>query len=119
MSPVARSGTWFLPLDGRMTMTFRVEERDGAVRFAVRAQPRASRSEVVGEHGGALRVRLAAPPVEGEANDELVRCLAKWLGVPRRAVRLVAGETGRNKVVEVEGIDADVVTDALAGRRRR
>jgi len=96
--------------------TFRVDERDDSVRFTVRAQPRASRSEVVGEYGEALRVRLAAPPVDGEANAELVKCLAKWLGVPRRAVRLVAGETGRNKVVEVEGIDAATVLSALDGQ---
>jgi uncharacterized protein (TIGR00251 family) len=96
-------------------MTLRVEERDGAVRFAVRAQPRASRSEVVGEHGGALRVRLAAPPVEGEANAELVKCLAKWLGVPRRTIRLVAGETGRNKVVEVAGVEPELIFRTLAG----
>jgi uncharacterized protein (TIGR00251 family) len=95
-------------------MTLRVDERKGAVRFAVRAQPRASRSEVVGEHGDALRVRLAAPPVEGEASDELVRCLAKWLDVPRGAVRLVAGATGRNKVVEVDGVDAAAIHRALA-----
>jgi uncharacterized protein (TIGR00251 family) len=95
-------------------MTLRVDEREGAVRFAVRAQPRASRSEVVGEHGDALRVRLAAPPVEGEANDELVRCLAKWVDVPRGAVRLVAGATGRNKVVEVDGVDAAAIHRALA-----
>lgn len=93
--------------------TLRVEEREGAVRFAVRAQPRASRSEVVGEHGGALRVRLAAPPVEGEANTELVRCLAKWLDLPRSSIRLVAGATGRNKIVEVEGIDAATIHRAL------
>lgn len=70
----------------------------------------------MGEYGEALRVRLAAPPVDGEANAELVKCLAKWLGVPRRAVRLVAGETGRNKVVEVEGIDAATVLSALDGQ---
>lgn len=93
----------------------RIEERDDGVRFAVRAQPRASRSEVVGVHGDALRVRLAAPPVDGEANDELVRCLARWLGVPRRAVNLVAGATGRNKVVEIEGVTAAEVERALEG----
>jgi uncharacterized protein (TIGR00251 family) len=70
---------------------------------------------VVGEHGGALRVRLAAPPVEGEANDALVRCLSKWLGVPRSAVHLVAGAKGRNKVVEVDGVGPDAILSRLAG----
>ena len=79
------------------------------MRLSVRAQPRASRSELAGEHDGALKVRLAAPPVEGEANRELERFLAKLLGVGRSRVRVVAGETGRNKVVEVEGLTiADV-----------
>ncbi len=79
------------------------------MRLSVRAQPRASRSELAGEHDGALKVRLAAPPVEGEANRELVRFLAKLLDVARSRVAVVAGETGRNKVVEVEGLTpADV-----------
>ncbi|HEY8470627.1 MAG TPA: DUF167 domain-containing protein [Longimicrobiales bacterium] len=94
-------------------MNLRIEERGGAVRIPVRAQPRASRSEIAGEHDGALRVRLAAPPVEGAANDELVRLLARVLGVPRSAVRIVAGERGRTKIVEVEGVDAAAALRAL------
>ncbi|HET7457259.1 MAG TPA: DUF167 domain-containing protein [Gemmatimonadaceae bacterium] len=74
----------------------------GVVRFDVRVQPRASRTEVGGAHGGALRVRLSAPPVDGAANDALVDALAESLGVPRRAVRIVAGATSRAKVVEVD-----------------
>lgn len=90
-----------------------LEERDGAVRLKIRAQPRASRTELAGEYAGALRVRLAAPPVEGEANRELVRFLAKRLRVAASAVRVVSGETGRNKTVEVVGIDAAAVRSAL------
>ncbi|UCC84701.1 MAG: YggU family protein [Gemmatimonadota bacterium] len=82
----------------------RIEEREGGVLFAVRVQPRASRTEVAGAHGEAIKIRLAAPPVEGAANAELVAFLAKQLGVSRSAVRIVKGERGRNKVVEVEGI---------------
>jgi hypothetical protein len=90
-------------------MSIRIEDRGGRVRLSVRAQPRASRSEVAGEHDGALKVRLAAPPVDGEANRELVRFLAKLLDVARSRVTVVAGETGRNKVVEVAGLTvADV-----------
>ncbi len=83
------------------------------MRLSVRAQPRASRSELAGEHDGALKVRLAAPPVEGEANRELVRFLAKLLGVARSRVTVVAGETGRSKVVEVEGLTAEDVQRVL------
>ncbi len=94
-------------------MAIRIEDRGGRVRLSVRAQPRASRSELAGEHDGALKVRLAAPPVEGEANRELERFLAKQLGVARSRVAVVAGETGRNKVVEVEGLTAAEVQRLL------
>lgn len=82
-----------------------VSVRGGAVRFAVRVQPRASRSEVVGLHGDALKIRLAAPPVDGAANEALVELLATLLGVPRRAVRIESGLANRSKLVEVDGVD--------------
>jgi len=75
-----------------------------SARLRVHVQPRAKRSEVAGRHGDALKVRLAAPPVDGAANEELVRLLAEALGLPRRSVRIVAGITGRDKVVEVDGL---------------
>ena len=86
-------------------MQVTVDERRGTVRFAVRVQPRASRSEICGTHGGALKVRLHAPPVDGAANESLVELVAEVLGVSRRQVRIVAGATSRSKVVEVEGVD--------------
>lgn len=80
------------------------EEEDGALCFDVRVVPRASKSGVAGEHGGALRMRVAAPPVEGAANEELVRALAKALGVAPRAVEIVGGLSSKNKRVRVRGI---------------
>lgn len=68
-------------------------------------QPRASKNEVVGLQGGAIKIRVAAPPVDGEANAALVRYLAKALGVPRSAVVVARGQTGRRKLVHVEGLD--------------
>ena len=93
--------------------------RGEGVRFAVRVQPRASRSEIAGVHGGALKVRLAAPPVDGAANEALVALLARVLGVTRRAVRVVTGHGNRSKVVEVDGIAPDAVrrlADPSGGR---
>lgn len=77
------------------------------VRFDVRVQPRASRNEIVGEHEGALRVRLTAPPVNDAANEALVDLLAKLLHVAKRDVRIVAGATSRRKVVEVDNVAPD------------
>lgn len=89
-----------------------IEPRPGGCRLRLRVQPRASRNEVAGRHGDAVRVRLTAPPVEGAANDALLRFLAETLGVSRSALRLAAGATGRSKLVEVSGLTAEE-----AGRR--
>lgn len=79
------------------------------VRFKVRVQPRASDAGVAGVHGDALKVRVTAPPVDGAANDMLVRILATAFGVPARAVTIVSGANARIKLVEVAGVtEADV-----------
>lgn len=70
-------------------------------------QPGASRTELAGWHGDALKIRVAGAPVEGKANRELVRFLAETLGVPRGSIAVVRGETGRRKTLAVEGIAAD------------
>lgn len=93
-----------------------IQERAGAVRFTVRVQPRASRCAVDGVHAGALRVRVTAPPVDGAANAALVELLAERLEVPKRAVSIVGGATGRAKLVEVQGIDAARVQRLAAGQ---
>ena len=79
----------------------------------VQVQPRSPRSEVVGLHGDAVKVRLAAPPVDGAANDELVRFLAARLGVPRSAITLVRGATGRRKMLRVEGMTGNAARERL------
>jgi uncharacterized protein (TIGR00251 family) len=79
-------------------------ERDGGITVAVRVTPVARASEVVAEDGDRLRVRIAAPAVEGKANAELQRLLATRFGVRPRAVTLVRGEHSRDKVVHIEGI---------------
>ena len=78
-------------------------EKDGHVTFRVRVVPRASRSQIVGELDGALRIRLAAPPVDGAANEELIRTLARSLGLPRAAVEIESGHSSRLKRVRIKG----------------
>lgn len=74
------------------------EWRGKQLLLSLRVQPRASRDEIVGPHGNeALKVRITAPPVEGKANEHLIRFLAKSFGVTRRQVALLGGESGRNK----------------------
>ena len=81
-------------------------EQAGGFIFSVRVVPRASRTEIVGLHDGALKIRLAAPPVEGAANDELVKFLAKKLKVSRGAVTLVSGMSSRNKTIRIADASA-------------
>ena len=83
-----------------------VREKDGAVSFAVRVQPRASRDEIAGEWQDALKIRLTAPPLDDRANDALRRLLAGRLKVPLSAVRIAAGERSRTKRVEIQGVTA-------------
>ena len=71
--------------------------------FNIRVVPRASRSQVAGEFDGGLKVRIAAPPVDGAANDELVRFLAREFGRPRADIEIIAGQTSRTKRVRVTG----------------
>jgi len=86
-------------------------EKDGILTFMVRVVPRASRSEIVGEHDGALRVRIAAPPVDGAANEELVRLLSRSLGVSRSAIEITAGHTAKLKTVRVAGLESSALTN--------
>lgn len=90
-----------------------ISERNGAVRVSIYVQPRASKTEVVGEHGDAIKLRVAAPPVEGEANKEVLRFLGKLLGVPISQLIVASGGTGRRKVVEVRGLNVEQVRSRL------
>jgi uncharacterized protein (TIGR00251 family) len=74
-------------------------------RLTVKVHPRAGRSAIAGRFGDAWKLDLAAPPVDGKANDECVRFFADLCGVPRSRVRIVTGTTSRMKVVEIEGVE--------------
>ncbi len=89
-------------------------ERDGTVTFAVRVQPRASRTESAGEQSGALKLRVTAPPVDGKANEECRRFLARLIGVPARSVEIISGDSSRNKIIRIHNSSAARVRDALA-----
>ncbi len=76
-------------------------DADGSVTLTIHAQPGSKRTEVAGLHGGALKIRVASPPVEGKANEELRRFLAEAFGVPLRNVVLARGETSRRKTLRI------------------
>jgi uncharacterized protein (TIGR00251 family) len=90
-----------------------IQEREGAVMFLVRVQPRASKDEIAGETGGALKVRLCAPAVEGRANEALIEFLAQLLKTPRSAVRILSGDRSRTKRMEIRGVTQQQVLALL------
>ena len=90
-----------------------LKETDGAVTIKVRAHPRAPRTEIIGEHAGAIKMKLAAPPVNGKANDECRRFLAKLLDVSATSIEIISGESSRDKVVRIQNISARRLLEAL------
>ena len=90
-----------------------VQDVPGGVELSVFCQPKAARSALIGMHGGALKAKVKAPPVEGRANRALLDLLAGALSVPRGRVTLVSGEQSRNKRVRVDGVDAESALAAI------
>ncbi|WP_205204109.1 DUF167 domain-containing protein [Azonexus hydrophilus] len=85
---------------------FRLTAAGGAT-LSLHIQPGAKRSECAGLHGEALKIRLAAPPVDGKANEALLRFLAQRLAIPRQQISLKSGQASRQKVVEIESVTAE------------
>ena len=90
-----------------MSVLFGKQTNDGAVLLTVLAAPRASKTEIAGVLGDALKIRVQAPPVDGKANLALRGFLAETFSVPIRAVELVSGETSKRKVFRIGGITLD------------
>lgn len=90
-----------------------IKDRSGNVELRIHCQPRASQAEIVGLHGNAIKVRLVAPPVEGQANAELCKFLARYFGVLRQEVQILSGKGARQKRVLIKGRTAQEIQDRL------
>ena len=90
-----------------------IRESKRGVLLAVHVVPRSAKSELTGLHGRALGIRLAAPPVNGAANRELVRFLAKALAVSKRQIEIISGRTSRDKILAVSGSSRDTIEATL------
>ncbi|HPF20780.1 MAG TPA: DUF167 domain-containing protein [Syntrophomonas sp.] len=86
-------------------MTLKLTPGADGVCLEVQVQPRSSRNQVVGEQDGRLKIKLTAPPVEGEANQALVNFLAGLLHIPKKNIRLLRGESSRHKLIEIMGLN--------------
>lgn len=88
-----------------MSEWFRVAA-DGRITLTLHIQPGAKKTEFAGLHGDALKIRLAAPPVDGKANEALIKFVAETLKLPKSAVSLKSGQSSRRKVLELTGVEA-------------
>lgn len=85
------------------------ERADGRFRLKIAIQPSARKNEIIGVHDGCLKVKIAAPPVDGAANEGLINFIAECLRAKPRQLSLVSGQTSRRKVIEVEGISLEII----------
>ena len=93
-------------------MSWYSESKNG-VTITIRVIPRASRSEIVGEHGDAIKIKLASPPVDGSANEELIKLLARTFAVPKSSVEIISGLTSKSKKVRIAGVSGEQITAIL------
>ena len=90
-----------------------ISEKDGSISFTVRVVPRASKTEFAGELEGAVKVRVASPPVDGAANAEVIKLFAKTLGVAKSDVEIVAGLASKTKQIRITGATAEQLRNAI------
>ena len=91
-----------------------IAESHGAVTFAVKVHPRARKNSITGELGGALKLSLTSPPIDGRANQACIEFFAKLLKVPQSSVTIASGQTSRTKVLRVSGLAAEEVRKRIA-----
>ncbi len=91
-------------------------QKDDAIIFAVRVIPRSSRSEIVGEYNGALKVKLNSPPIDGEANKELIALLAKTFDVSKSEIEIISGQTNKNKQVKINNSASKVLFEIIRNK---
>jgi uncharacterized protein (TIGR00251 family) len=91
-----------------------IQESAKGISFAIKVHPRARRNAITGMVGGALKLALTAPPVDGKANQAVIEFFADLFAIPRSSVTIASGETSRNKVVRIAGVSKPLAEQRLA-----
>ena len=92
---------------------FKIEEREDGIIFRIRVRPSASRNEIKGIHGEALKIDINAPPIKGKANKECIRFLAKELRIPKADIEILSGLKSKDKLIKIKGISKEKLLKAL------
>ena len=90
-----------------------ITEKDGSLIFSIRVIPRAAKSGIAGEHDGVLKLRVASPPVDGAANAEVIKVLAKQFGVSKGDIEIVSGQTSKNKRIKIENLSQSMFEEKI------
>ena len=90
-----------------------IQQASSGVTFAVKVHPRAKRNAITGELGGALKLALTAPPIDGRANEACIEFFANLLNLPRSSITIASGETSRRKIVRIAGLSVDELRQRL------
>ena len=94
----------------------RFTEKDNALFFTVKVVPRASKSEIIGEIDGTLKIRIASPPVDGAANTELIKVLSKTFGVSKSSIEIIGGKISRIKQIRINGAEGEKLLAILQAK---
>ncbi|HUS59184.1 MAG TPA: DUF167 domain-containing protein [Planctomycetota bacterium] len=94
-------------------MMIEISSDPAGISIKLRVQPKASAERIIGQHAGALKLAVTAPPEDGKANEAAVRLLAKKLRVPRRSISITAGAASRNKVIHIDNMTAEEFIELL------
>lgn len=94
-----------------------ITENQDSIIFNVRVIPRSSKSEIVGEHDGDLKVKLSSPPVDGKANNELIKILSKELKVVKSNIEIITGETSKTKQIKIRTSDKQIIYAILQAKK--
>jgi uncharacterized protein (TIGR00251 family) len=95
-------------------MTLEIKSNKTGIQFTAVIQPRASRNQIIGIHNHSLKIKLTSPPVDGAANQACIKFLAKAFGISPSRIDIVKGETSKNKIIQIEGMDSKTFMNTLA-----
>jgi uncharacterized protein (TIGR00251 family) len=91
-----------------------IKSKEGGILISIRVQPGASRDSITGIREGSLAIKLCSPPVDGRANDALIKFISRKVGVPPSSIQIIQGIKNRKKVLSVPGVSADEIENALS-----
>lgn len=91
-----------------------IQETQGGVLLHLFVQPKSSKNQIIGQHNNELKIKITSPPVDGEANEAVIKFFSKILKIPKNQVELIKGESSRHKVIKLTGVSVETLTALIA-----